>query len=270
MARVRSPNFPVMSLPDALQRVERIHDKEQHLPCSKEVMAEHLGYSGLNGAALKAISALTKYGLLESVGDSQFRVSTLAMRILFPHNDDDKQDAIYLAATSPALFEKFHKQWDGEIPSDANFKNFLIRSGFAQSAIPKVISAYKETMELVNSGELAYSKEKAAEENQEKPKESKDVHVRPGVGTAIASGTNPRLAHVISRMKETRNDMAHAAVSTDGVSLTLAGNSISLMGTLLTRSKVDDLVKQLEALKPFLAEKEPQSAEKEESEEEHD
>ena len=65
MARVRSPNYPAISLPDALTRVKTIHDAEQHLAAPRNVIAKHLGYNGLNGAALTTISAISKYGLLE-------------------------------------------------------------------------------------------------------------------------------------------------------------------------------------------------------------
>src|SRR4051794_4310429 len=116
MARVRSPNFPVISLPQAIERIEAIYDKEQTLPATRETLAEHLGYSGLNGASIKMISALGKYGLLELVDGRGFRVSKLAMAILHPANDQERSDAVREAAHLPALFQKLTEQFEGGRP----------------------------------------------------------------------------------------------------------------------------------------------------------
>src|SRR5690348_4606768 len=98
MARVRSPNYPAFSLPEALARIKTIHTAEQHLAAPKEVIAKHLGYNGLNGASLKAISALTKYGLLDETQGDKLKVSPLAISILFPGKGDNRAAAIREAA----------------------------------------------------------------------------------------------------------------------------------------------------------------------------
>lgn len=155
MARVRSPNFPVMSLPIAIERIETIYGKEQTVPADKETIAEHLGYSGLNGASLKMISALGKYGLLEDAGDKQLKVSKLAMAIMHPASEKEKRDAIKEAAEGPALFNKLNDQFEGQRPSETNLRSWLLRNGFSKSAVDNVIRSYNETMDLV--GDLGSS-----------------------------------------------------------------------------------------------------------------
>lgn len=162
MARVRSPNFPVISLPEAVERIERIYLKEQAVPAERETLAQHLGYSGMNGASLKVISALGKYGLLEEVGEKQFRVSHLAMAIMHPADEQEKHDALREAASGPVLFQKLNAQFEGRRPSDTNLRSWLLRNGFAASAVDSVISAYSETMDLVGGVEDVY---KAPETN---------------------------------------------------------------------------------------------------------
>lgn len=149
MARVRSPNFPAISLPAAIDRIEKIYAKEQTIPASKETVAEHLGYSGMNGASLKVVSALIKYGLLEETKDKNFRVSPLAMAIMHPASDEERTDALRQAADGPALFQRLNSQFDGRRPSDTNLRSWLLRNGFASSAVDSVIAAYSETMDLV-------------------------------------------------------------------------------------------------------------------------
>ncbi len=146
-----------MSLPEAIAKVRAIHDREQHLAAPREVMAKHLGYNGMNGSSLKAMSALLKYGLIEKTKDDKRKVTDLAVSILHPRAPEHRRAAITDAASRPALFQEIAKEWDGSVPSDENLRAFLIHRNFSQDAIPEVIKAYRETAELVASegGEYA-------------------------------------------------------------------------------------------------------------------
>lgn len=161
MARVRSPNFPVISLPAAIERIEKIYAREQTVPADRETIAAHLGYSGINGASLKVISALGKYGLLEEMPDKTFRVSPLALAIMHPASDEEKADALREAASGPALFQKLDSMFDGKRPSETNLRSWLLRNGFATSAVASVISAYSETMDLVSGLSEVYKASEA-------------------------------------------------------------------------------------------------------------
>ena len=81
MARVRSPNYPSLSLPSAIDAARKIYDKEHTHKADPEVMAKALGYSGMNGASATALSALKKYGLLLDEG-KQLKISADALTIL--------------------------------------------------------------------------------------------------------------------------------------------------------------------------------------------
>lgn len=165
MARVRSPNFPVISLPAAVERIEKIYAKEQTIPAARETIAEHLGYSGMNGASLKIVSALLKYGLLEETKDKQLRVSPLAMAIMHPANDQEKADALKQAGEGPVLFQRLNAQFEGRRPSDTNLRSWLLRNDFSTSAVDSVITAYSETMDLVGGIEDVYKAPEAKQED---------------------------------------------------------------------------------------------------------
>src|SRR5690242_3406715 len=113
MARVRSPNYPAFGLNEALNRIRTIHAAEQHLAAPKEVIAKHLGYNGLNGGSLKAISALLKYGLLDEAQGDKLRVSPLAISIMYPGKDDDRRASIRESAFRPAIFQEIFNEWEG-------------------------------------------------------------------------------------------------------------------------------------------------------------
>ena len=171
MARVRSPNYPAFGLPDAIARIKTIHAAEQHLAAPKEVIAKHLGYGGMNGASIKAISALNKYGLLEEVNGDKVKVSPLAISILYPSTPLEKRHAIHQAGFKPQLFAEIAAEWAGQQPSDENLRSYLVRKNFAADAVDKVIQSYRETMDLVTQESGGYSPPNApaAGKEPEKP-----------------------------------------------------------------------------------------------------
>lgn len=171
MARIRSPNYPAFSLPEAISRIKIVYEKEQHLAAPKNVIAKHLGYSSISGASLKTVSAIGKYGLIEEAGNDKFRVSSLAVSILHPSNDEEKANAIREAAYKPDLFQEISAEWEGKVPSDENLKSYLLKRNFAMEAIPKVIKSYRETIDLVTreSGMYPVENGPVAQKTQEKP-----------------------------------------------------------------------------------------------------
>jgi len=151
MARVRSPNYPALSLPEAIERVKDVHRVQQTTPEPREVVLQHMGYSGVNGRSLKAISALIKYGFLESTGDGNLRVSKRAIAILYPDPDNPKakSQALLDAAHAPALFASIFNRWKSR-PSDASLQSYLAHQGFNTNSVEQVAQAFYETYDLVS------------------------------------------------------------------------------------------------------------------------
>jgi hypothetical protein len=157
MARVRSPNYPNISLPEAIDRVRKVYDKEHTHKAPPEVIAKALGYNGLNGASMSVISALKKYGLLEEVG-KEIKVSVDALTILVdPVDSRERQEAIVKAAFLPALFVDLREQYGSVVPSDENMRAFLLKKGFAQSAVDIPIRSYRETIAYVTENSTRYN-----------------------------------------------------------------------------------------------------------------
>ncbi len=171
MARVRSPNYPAMSLPEAIKAIGTIQAAEQHLVAPKEVAAKHIGYTTYHGLAKRMIAALENYGLLEEVAGDKVKVSQRAVSILFPSTAQEKQTAINEAAFQHPLFLAIKEEWQGARPSDENLRVFLIRRKFAADALDRVIEVYRQTMDLVTkeSGEDVAENPDPKSQHQEKP-----------------------------------------------------------------------------------------------------
>ncbi|MBI3438556.1 MAG: hypothetical protein HY054_07915 [Proteobacteria bacterium] len=189
MARVRSPNFPVMGLREAIDKVAILFEKEHQMPASREALAAHLGYSGLNGTSLKVLSALGKYELLEEIGDSQYRVSGVAMDILHG-TPEEKAAAIQEASRGPALFNRLDENFGGGKPSEVNLKGFLLRNGFSQSAVPEVTASYYETKDLVAEVSAQYSGE-APSKGETSPPDSGQKRVEQPMSAPAAVAGEP-------------------------------------------------------------------------------
>ena len=155
LKRVRSPNYPSISLVEAVQQIQKLFGKIGQHPAPRDAVATSMGYSGLHGASATAISALIKYGLLERVGED-YKLSERAMRIIAPHNQNEKLVALEDASREPTLFAELIEHFPGEVPSDDLLRSYLIRKGFAQAAVPGVIAAYRDTMDLVTREDGGY------------------------------------------------------------------------------------------------------------------
>jgi hypothetical protein len=239
MARVRSPNYPLVSLPEAISKVTAFYQAEQHLAAPKEVVAKHIGYASYHSLAARMISAIEKYGLLEETGGDKVKVSTLAMSILYPKTAEEKQKAINEAAFTPTLFAAIRDEWQGSMPSEQNLRVYLVRRKFASDALDKVIQIYRETMTLVTSPGGGYVSSNGARD-EGSPQERKQVQLHahtPRSGHLVAQPSIPVLAH---------------ADSQDPFKVTFTGSSIEIVGRIVSEGDADALIKAVTALKILL------------------
>lgn len=147
--RARSPNYPAISLPKAIEMARRVYDKNHLHKASPPVVAVAIGYTSLNGNSATAISSLKKFGLLEDEG-KDLKISQEALAILVePPGSPERAKQIVELAFRPALFQVINSTYPGQPPNDDILRSFLLRNGFVQSTVDLPIRAYRETMELV-------------------------------------------------------------------------------------------------------------------------
>ncbi|MGC2525871.1 MAG: hypothetical protein WA417_25010 [Stellaceae bacterium] len=234
MARIRSPNYPAMSLPEAIDRIGAIHQKEQHLEAPREVMAKHLGYNGIHGSSLKALSALLKYGLLEKTAGDRRRVTELALQILHPRDPVERSSAIRDAAFRPALFAEIAKEWPNGTPSDTNLRAYLIRRNFAQDAIPEVIDAYRKTIELVAAESGSYT---------EAPEPERKTPQMPAQTAPAQQRRDPTPSYTTSYTPASGREPFRVSFVPGG---------IEVSGRITSRERADELIAAIQALRLLL------------------
>jgi hypothetical protein len=150
MAGDRSPNYPIISLADAVGRVQLVYEKERQNKADKMVIAKDLGYGSLNGLSRSIISALVKFGLLAEDGD-QLKVSMDALDILLHSSGSpERSAALNRAAYLPPLFSELRAIFDGSLPSDENLRAQLVKRGFNPNTVANVIKSYRDTVLFVS------------------------------------------------------------------------------------------------------------------------
>ena len=149
MARITSPGYPGSTLSEAIDLTTIIFEKNRQNPTDREAAVRDMGYSGLTGTSAKILSDLSHFGLVERSGKGGIRVTDTAVRIILPHNNAEKQAALFQAAHTPALFRKIREQWPDGFISENSLRAYLMRQGFASVAIHSVIKSYLKTYDLL-------------------------------------------------------------------------------------------------------------------------
>jgi hypothetical protein len=152
----RSPRYPAISLPAAIEAIGKLWQKEKRTAVPAEVAVRAMGYNSLSGASRSLIAALRQYGLLESSGGS-IAVSDVAVDILVHEpNSQEWLEAIGKAARAPEIFRELLQTHQDA--SDSAINAYVItRRRFSPDGARKLIRAFRETMALANRTGQGYS-----------------------------------------------------------------------------------------------------------------
>ena len=148
--RTRSPAYPAISLETAVQRAKQLYDKEKRHPAPVLTVAKHWGYSSLNGAALKTIAGIKKFGLIDEDGaneDRRVSLSRLADDVLMNPVQAKRMEAIRQAALMPAIHREMWDKYGLDLPSDQSLSWELTRDrGFTDRGAAEFIKSYRATI----------------------------------------------------------------------------------------------------------------------------
>jgi hypothetical protein len=156
MAHQRSPNCPQLTFQEAAEKGRLLYQREHTHPASKGVVAQSLGYSGLNGRSLSMIGAIRQYGLITGPGDGM-RVSDDAVAYFELPEGDERDAALKRMVFAPNVFAQIHAEFGDNLPSEPNLKHYLIKMGFLPKAAEDVIRVYRENILLFENKEVGYN-----------------------------------------------------------------------------------------------------------------
>jgi|SRR5579862_2222063 len=156
MAKARSPEYPLIGLKEAVDKVSAAYAKDYQNKVPRVVLAEHMGYKTLNGKSLGVLSAVGKYGLIEGRGDES-RVSDLAVTIIaHPPGTPERLAALKEAAGRPELFAELDGRFQGGRVSDSAIRAWMLQQKFIPLAADTALRSYRETKQLVEAESGGY------------------------------------------------------------------------------------------------------------------
>lgn len=244
MERQRSPSYPSLSLPQAIEMIEKLHKSNRTSIISRETAAKDMGYSGLTGRSLTVLAALSQYGLIERMGKGDIKVSRRAVDILHSVEETHRAEAIRDAAFAPKLFTQLHERFPEGVPSQNALRSYLIQNEFADAAITSVIAAFLETNAFAENAKESESHSNASAEAQESPTQTKEIPMQ--THTAVAAPTNGVIASaVLTELNKINMDIRGDQVMINGLldlkGLIILEKKIAGLKSLLTQED-DDLI----------------------------
>lgn len=145
----RSPSCPKLPLDEAVDLIRKLYSKVGRSAVKQEVAVGPLGYSGINGASLGTIAAISQYGLLERGKAGSVSVSNLALQLLHPTSQANEFNARQTSAKSPRIFAELLEGGFAHCEESA-LTNQLIHSGFTPDGARRAAYVFKRNVEYAD------------------------------------------------------------------------------------------------------------------------
>lgn len=150
-ARTRSPAYPYIALPEALEKASQLWRAEGRHAVSVNVAMQHWGYKAESSTGFSCIAALKKFSLVdeEGVGENrEVRLSNLGLAILLDEaGSPERGEALRTAALGPRIHSELWERYGPDLPSDQSLKRFLvIEKNFNETAVEEFVGEYRETI----------------------------------------------------------------------------------------------------------------------------
>lgn len=161
--RDRSPNYPALTFNEALDCAKKIWDQDKRHPVTKDVAAQHMGYSKASGATIPLVASMKRYGLLASVGKDLQITEDAHFIFVHPEDSPERSDMIKKLAMSPSIFVDVLKAFPGGLPSDATLSAKL-QTAFkfaSATAADACIRSLREAVRISSSAGPAEQTRKA-------------------------------------------------------------------------------------------------------------
>lgn len=258
----RSPNFPSVSLGEAVDAIKKVHAAEGRSKVPRLSVVKPLGYTSINGRSLSVLGALKAYGLMEGRAD-ELRISEEGFTLAnAPDDSTEYREALLFSFRAPSAFQRFTEEDEGASAETLKWK--LQKGGFQPESAERLVRVYRESRELVNAatGGYAPNVETVAHAPEEKPA----MHSVFDDMTQMAFG--PDSLEAAKRFVQHNGGLPpgdeqtglgmgiHERVLQSGMLSKMAGYRVVVSGPVGV-AEIDRLLKKLEMDKEILADPDP-------------
>jgi len=149
--RRRSPNYPAIDLPSAIERVKKIYKADGAAGAPVNVAVKHIGYNSAHGQAMTVVSALQKYGLTENRNSRVIPTRRAIDIIEFQRGQPRFDAAVREAVLQPDMYREIVDRYApaGNLPSDGSLRPELITDkGFNRNAVDGFLADMRKSLEF--------------------------------------------------------------------------------------------------------------------------
>jgi hypothetical protein len=239
----RSPSFPFISLPRAIERARAFAGNHKRSAARLSVVAPTWGYGAKSSGLLQTVAALKAYGLLEDMGSGEERkvqLSDLAWRVLFDSREGAREQAIRDAAQKPRIIAEYVPHWAGGRPSDDHcISELQFDRGFTPDAARVFLRVFDETVvfaKLGDSDSLSPTMENGAPQND------------------LSSATSTRPVSAEFSMPVAWEAAPQTPKPASPMRVSFTGTTLEVSANLVSRDALDRLVQAIQANRPLLPE----------------
>ena len=155
-SRMRSPNYPGISLEEAVGKIKALYDQDKLVASPKDAVLKHMGFEKAHGEAGRVLSALKSFGLIDEVND-RIKLSQRGINIVVRGEEDPlRAEALREAAISPEIYRQLLKEYRESLPSDTTLRSELIAvRKFNPNAVDGFIRDFRGALEFSGLSDLS-------------------------------------------------------------------------------------------------------------------
>ena len=168
-----------------------------------------MGYEVTTSHSMRAISALSQFGLLEEEGSAaarKLKLSELGLNIVLrKESDHERVGLLRKAAVKPVIYSQMLEMWRDDLPPDDTISNYLLfTKNFNPAVVPGVLRDFKATYQFARlswSGARATGNRDQALTDTATTTEPENASVRADAGAVApaAPEQSPAPPHAVRR-----------------------------------------------------------------------
>jgi hypothetical protein len=167
----KSPNYPSMSLDEAIAKAKTLYEKDGKVGAPKKVALEHLGYKVESGASARTISALKKFDLISDLNGRIVPTQRAIDLLVYPADSDRFKASLKHCALNPKIYRTLWAEYSNGFPSDAALKAELIdRHNFNPNQVDGFLNDFRKTIQFAGLTQDSEGEEQIEEEMPEQPR----------------------------------------------------------------------------------------------------